>query len=288
MPTRASISRRLRRPRTRALVACVAVLWSLAGHAHAEVPAVYVAMGDSFASGAALAPYDVDSHFQTGTGPARGPEDQCMRSPQAYPRLAAMHLSIPVIRHVACSGAIVTDITTDQKYIEPPQMTWLNPAVNLVTVTIGLNDMDWPTLFTNCFKPPTGYTTCRAYFTRTGSDYFSPKIGSAGSSIRSMLTQAKSKAPSARIIALEYPQIFPATTSTCEGYSAASIAYIREKVSELNRAIDTAAAGAGAEVIHSENAFAGHEMCTAVPYARYFHPNARGHGALAAALEALL
>jgi lysophospholipase L1-like esterase len=85
----------------------------------------YVALGDSYASGAGAGSY-VDG--------------SCRRSSNAYPALRGKEF--PSFKFVACSGATTKSLRS--------QLRALTPATTLVTITIGGNDLGFVDVLTTC------------------------------------------------------------------------------------------------------------------------------------------
>lgn len=95
-------------------------------------PLSYVALGDSFSSGAGVNPY-VD-------------EALCLRSSRAYPKLLGMDpdVALQLNQFVACSGARTEQILDDWNadgHNEAAQVDALSEGSAIVTVTVGGNDI---------------------------------------------------------------------------------------------------------------------------------------------------
>ncbi len=100
----------------------------------AEPPlAKYVALGDSFSSGEGVPPFEYGTDTTT---------NQCHRSSQAYPRLLQNDPSLDLgpTDFVACSGATTSDVING-KYGEAPQIDALSAETEVVTITVGGNDV---------------------------------------------------------------------------------------------------------------------------------------------------
>ena len=88
----------------------------------------YVALGDSFAA------------FGPVAAPMSGPES-CLRSSRNYPAVLAESPQIADMVDVTCGGARTTDMTTRQIAQTPPQFDALTGDTDLVTLSIGGNDI---------------------------------------------------------------------------------------------------------------------------------------------------
>jgi hypothetical protein len=99
-----------------------------------EPPAAkYVAGGDSFSSG------DGNELFEYGTDVST--VNGCHRSTLAYPRLLQNELDMPTA-FVACSGATTANVVGGQ-WNEPAQIDALSDDTEIVTLTIGGNDVQF-------------------------------------------------------------------------------------------------------------------------------------------------
>lgn len=117
----------------------------------------YVAMGDSFSSGEGNAPYELDTD-ESGV-------NQCHRSPLAYPRLLQNDptLSLGTTAFIACSGATTDNVrfggTGGGSWNKAPQVDALSGDTELVTITIGGNDVGLKGFITSCMFAACGIGT---------------------------------------------------------------------------------------------------------------------------------
>jgi hypothetical protein len=101
------------------------------------------ALGDSYSSG-------------EGNPPFIKAAGDCDRSSAAWPtQLGKLDESIPDVTDIACSGAHSSALTQIFKgqASQTSQLTALMPATDLVTLTIGGNDVDFSGILADCFKP---------------------------------------------------------------------------------------------------------------------------------------
>ncbi|RRS01629.1 SGNH/GDSL hydrolase family protein [Glycomyces terrestris] len=241
-----------------AALAASAALVLLPAAAQAEPwPKEYAALGDSYASG-------------TGAGEYTDP--QCLRSDLAYPRLLAHGLGAD-LAFAACSGATTADLLAEQ-------LGALDAGTDLVTVSIGGNDIGWTEAVAACLTP---LADC------------ADEIAASEALIRYQLpalldgayAAIADRAPSARVLVLGYPRLFN-ERSTCGALHQPSLA---EQV-RMNQAADLladvlgeAAAEHDFTYVDVRDSFAGHAVCDDVPYlhglrypaAESYHPNALGH-----------
>jgi lysophospholipase L1-like esterase len=123
----------------------------------------YVALGDSYAAGPLIP-------LQTGL-PAG-----CLRSSRNYPSLVAETAGIPDFRDVSCSGATTGHLGGPQDLplgVNAPQLDALAEDTELVTLTIGGNDIGFAEIVNECARrsplQPAG-AACRGHYTAGGDD----------------------------------------------------------------------------------------------------------------------
>lgn len=110
-----------------------------AGYEGERIPrtsSTYVAMGDSFSSGEGNPPFE-------GVSGANG----CHRSSAAYPYLLESELS--KVNFVACSGATTDDVINGRNG-EPSQLNALSADTEVVTISVGGNDIKFKEYATAC------------------------------------------------------------------------------------------------------------------------------------------
>ena len=138
----------------------------------------YVAMGDSYSSGVGTGSYTLDS--------------TCKRSVYAYPYLFTQKHTMGSFAFVACSGATTADVISKQ-------LPSLSATTNLVTLTIGGNDIGFASLIEQCVL--SNCATALVNTTATLGSTLKPALDTTFSDIR----QA---APNATVIVLGYPRVF--------------------------------------------------------------------------------
>src|SRR4051812_25731547 len=197
---------------------CVAALF-LAFAAQA-MATKYVALGDSYSSG---------------TGTRTFFEPSCQRSVYAYPYL--LHEAHPTWTFVdaACSGATTSSLLSSQVASVTSDSNW-------VTYTIGGNDAGFSSVITECALP--GWASdCNG------------AINNAQSVIKNTLpgrldevnNAIKSRAPSAKVIVLDYPHLF--NGEDCNAltfFSPSEETRLNETADQMKSVISAAATRAGA------------------------------------------
>ncbi|BFU45051.1 SGNH/GDSL hydrolase family protein [Krasilnikovia sp. MM14-A1004] len=219
----------------------------------------YVALGDSYSSG-------VGASGQTGV---------CLRSPNGYPGLWNSANHPASFRSVACSGA-----TTDS--LRSSQLSALNAGTDLVTVTIGGNDVGFASTIITCtLSSDSGCAAKVADGLKVLNEQMPAKFDATYREIRQ-------KAPNATVVVLGYPILFDENAPSC-GFAGMSIPKRKSLNSgavELNKAIKAHAQAAGFIWSDVSDEFAGHGICgpsawlhglTVIPPTDSFHPTGTGY-----------
>jgi lysophospholipase L1-like esterase len=243
----------------------------------------YVAMGDSAAAGPLI--------------PNQDPNLPCLRSDQNYPHVAAAALGAR-LTDVTCSGATVGDFSGHQFGFEPAQYDALTPGTDLVSVTIGGNDIGLVQQVLGCINllpEPLGLS-CKARLTAGGHDQlaeaaakWAPKLGAA-------IDEIHRRAPHAKVLVTGYgTYIRKGGCRPVQPIWGRDSDYVQSSLGKLNAAIAGQARAHGASYVDLAAVSAGHDTC-ATPSQRYLegliptspaaplHPNARGMAAFGAAL----
>ncbi len=233
---------------------------SIAGQLH------YVALGDSYASGVGAGDYS---------------DGGCDQSADAFPARWAATARVGSFVFAACAGATIGSVAS-------AQLGALNPSANLVTITVGGNDVDFTGVMTDCVVH--GTSTCVR------------EVGAADASLTSTLEprlialyrSIGDRAPRADLVILGYPDFYD-TAHSCPGLSGESRAKIDEGIDRLDAVIADAAHAVSGHFVDVRRAFAGHEICDHSSWlhsldltelAASYHPTASGQQAYAGALAA--
>jgi len=179
----------------------------------------YVAMGDSFSSGEGVEP------FISGTNTSGTNRNVCHRSEGAYSELLSSvpgpRLNLTGFR--ACSGAWTDQITGTWPNIgtNPPNLgelaqdAALSSSTNIVTVSIGGNDVGFKDFIIRCL-----FLDCS---TTSAQQPFTTAVDNLGSKLSSTYDDILTKAPNATVYVVGYPQIMP-DPSTCSNPLGAGVA----------------------------------------------------------------
>jgi lysophospholipase L1-like esterase len=256
----------------------------------------YAALGDSYAAGEGAPPFFAATDTST---------DTCHRTfnsyPEQYSQLTNLYGSRPII-DVTCSGAVTSNIDTTAENVEGIQINEIPVGPSLITISIGGNDLNFDQIARDCVNAYViGGQTCQQRYTDSnGQDIVSQRIQSLRANLRRVYTALRNKvAPGGTVAVLTYPQVLDSSTSNgCinEPIIASDRDWLRAKTHEFDQAIISEAQSVGVSYLDEENAFAGHEICKADPYANgvynppyveySLHPNASGHAKEAADLQA--
>jgi lysophospholipase L1-like esterase len=291
-----SHGRRLRRsaPVAAATAVFSAALTVLAGTGAAATGSAYVAMGDSYTSGPVI-----PSQSSAAGG--------CDRSNHNYPSDVAAALKL-TLTDVSCSGATTANILNTTQDVSPgpdnpPQLTAVGSATQLVSLQVGGDDLGFTSIIENCIAlTPWGPTkvgaNCRNYYDPSGKNSLANDVAALAQPVASILADIHTAAPSAKVFVVGYPDILPQNGACWPSmpFETADAEYLNSIEQDLNSMLQTTAAANGATFVNTYTPSEGHNACTAestrwvepiVPAssADPVHPNANGEAAMASELE---
>ncbi len=291
----------------------------------------YAALGDSFSAGEGAGDYDPNTDH---------PANRCHRSRHAYSALVTgpVHtrsiqalskdarigpLGLFTYDFLACSGAVTQNVrkgvnggipkaafTPDNvpqldRVLAPPA-DWLTS--DLVTISIGGNDMGFATIATFCAKN----ADCEndPFPTNSSSTTLSAKIPALLSNTRgrvlATLSEIRGQAPNASVLLVGYPHVVEQncgrTALLRAAFTAGERQFLRGVGDDLNATLASAAAEAGVHFVDPRAEFAGHNFCAAAqpgqdwingvvvagPSSESLHPNRRGNKAYKDAIDTFL
>lgn len=272
----------------------------------------YTALGDSLSSGEGNPDFD-------------GP---CHRSPQhAFVRL----LDFPdysTLRHVACTGANTDHVLTLSYKGEPEQISQVRSDDRLITVSAGINDLDFDALLKSCVMDKESCNPCEG----DKKDHcdkglrwadLPSRIAALSGVLPRLYEQLHAKAGQARILVIGYPHLFPRVVpaKTCaettyhgakKGIDTDEMGWLNRLAIQLNQVIASSVEQARLSVprlrfVDANTDFNGHEICTGTQawihgivvggidvttgdllVGESFHPNNAGHQAYARLTNAAL
>lgn len=258
----------------------------------------YVALGSSYAAGGGLLPADPTDR------------DGCGRSESAYPYLVAsrMHLQLAV---AACGGATTANIASEQQITRhadgsvsavPLQLDAVKPETDLVTLTVGGNDVNYVAqlyartcqsiLRTDPTNPTANglkqYGACTAWDAARVDD----AVGQLRTKLEESIRAVQSRAPHARVLVVDYLTMVPANKKACAALplDREDQRYVGRLADDISSATKKAASTTGVELVAVSQISRGHDACATDPWvtgwdftsgAAAMHPNAAGHRAVA-------
>ncbi|MGW6444674.1 SGNH/GDSL hydrolase family protein [Lentzea sp. NPDC055074] len=265
------------------IVAGLAVVAMLvAGTSTAQADTLdYVALGDSAAAGPLI--------------PNQDPALWCLRSSDNnYPRIAAKILGA-TLTDVTCSGAKTEDFSQRQFGFVKPQYDALKPTTDLVSITIGGNDVGLVQTALGCINllpEPIGLS-CKDRLT-AGGDQVAAAIEKWAPEFGRALDEVKRRAPKAKILVTGYgTYIRPGGCYPVQPIWARDADYLQGSVNLLSATAKQEAEKRGATYVDLAAVSVGHDTC-ARPSERYLeglipttiaaplHPNAAGMQAFGA------
>jgi lysophospholipase L1-like esterase len=234
-------------------LACLtAVLVALAAAPAAANANSYVSLGDSYVAGPVI--------------PIQIMPWGCLKSDHNYAHLAAPQLGLD-LRDPSCSGAKTDHMSAVQGVSpgpNPPQFDALGADTTLVTLGIGGNDIGFSSLAKDCFSTSPNGSPCWDKYVVNGVDEISRRIADTAPKVASVLQGIHARAPSARVLVVNYPAIFPDSGPGCYPQipvADGDVVWLREKEKELNQMLADQAAANGASVVDWYTASIGHDAC---------------------------
>jgi lysophospholipase L1-like esterase len=218
----------------------------------------YVALGDSYSSGVGTNSYTLNS--------------SCLRGVYAYPYLISQQRPNTSLNFVACSGATTTSLMSSQ-------ISAVNSSTNVVTVTIGGNDVGFSSLILQCTLG-----SCNTALNNTRNAL----PGSLNSKLDTVYSAIKSRAAAnAKVVVLGYPRLF--STSSClgtTGISASERSDANLLADKVDQTIAARAAAYGFTYKSAISSWTGHAVCSSSAWlnglnifntTESYHPNRPGN-----------
>ena len=227
--------------------------------AHAAAP-VYVALGDSYASGTGTRSYISD-----GTS--------CQRSTYAYPSLIAASRGF-TLSFKACSGAKVSTVTNNQ-------LSALSSATSYVTISVGGNDAGFAAVLTECAQPWWS-SNCNAAIDKAQAFINNTLPGR----LSTLYASIRTRAPNATVVVVGYPRIFNGEDcNAATWFSPAEESRLNQTADLLNSRTSAQASARGFSFANPTSRFVGHAVCDdpewlnglSNPISESYHPNRSGH-----------
>lgn len=284
-------------------IASCASLPNTAENKRIPTGARYVAMGSSFASGPGV------------TQLADDRDPRCTRSNDNYARQVARSLTLE-LNDVSCGGATTQHVLKGWNEL-PPQIDAVTADTQLVTVTIGGNDVGYiGQLFagscgTDAASTDASKAVCAGFRARAGSAPTASqpvvseeaKWSLAEAGLSAIAAEVLRRSPRARLVFVEYLTVVP-NGKSCDAIplSAAAKQQGRDTAARLSRMTEEVALKSGAKFLPVARLSQRHHACAKNPWVTGFvpaipasgkpfvpyHPNLDGMTAVANALVAKL
>lgn len=243
--------------------------------------AKYVSMGSSFAAGNGV-------EEQLGT---------CGRSTNNYSSIVAAALDLDHT-DVSCSGATTDHIRNTSQNGAPLQIEAVTADTELVTVTIGGNDIRYTASTFACSGTPAA-ERCTANLDQAAID---TAISELPGKLGAMFDEIRARAPNVTIVLVTYPRVFPVDAVDCSELSLSpeDTTYLLEMGQTLENIFVSAANDHNVLVADPYVRAEGHGPCEANTSDRWingqtilssgirYHPTAEGHEEMARLVLAAL
>jgi GDSL-like lipase/acylhydrolase family protein len=253
--------------------------------------AAYVALGDSYTSGAGIEPIS---------------DAGCTRSAVDYPSLVAKALEVRTFADRSCGSATTADLEKPQVAnlvrVNGPQLDAVTRDTTLVTAGIGLNnDFISIGLLITCLELDGGGPSrgCTEYLSSPQSE-IERQLDAAAGQVEQALETVARKAPRATVVLVGYPRLVPDEGSCPDRLPVpdAQLTRMRDAMRYADEAFRRAADDADASYVDMYDLSEGHDICSSDPWisdyrgvpgkALNLHPFASYHEAVADAVVKLL
>ncbi len=237
-----------------------------------------MALGSSMAAGPGIKPSAPGAPFGSG------------RSAHNYAHLVAERMGLELV-DVTFSGATTANVLAERQRSAPPQIEALDGSEELVTITIGGNDVGYVPALMAASLPALArrLPPIRELLDRDARD---TALSEIGDSLRAVGATVRERAPRARVMFVDYLTLLPPAAVAAAPLSAEHAALGRYVADRLADATAAAADATGCEVIRAAQASREHHPWSQNPWARGagwplpwrpapFHPNAAGMRAVA-------
>lgn len=236
----------------------------------------YVALGSSMAAGPGIWPRAAGAPFGSG------------RSARNYAHLVAERLNLD-LTDVTFSGATTGHVLAERQRTAPPQIDALDGSEELVTITIGGNDVGYVPLLmaaalVSQVRPARLLPPIAALL---DPDAREQALGQVGDSLRAVGTTVRRRSPRARVVFVDYLTLLPPAGVPARPLSAVDADLGRHVGACLEELTAAAARATGCELVRAGQASRDHHGWSAEPWAvgagwplpwrpAPFHPNAAG------------
>lgn len=251
----------------RILIALVVLVIGLGAYVYVEGrPAQgrpqYVAMGSSFAAGPAI------------TQAAENSPWFCARSRDNYAHQLAKLRGLSLV-DVSCGGATTKGILGSGLLLLPAQIEAVTAETELVTVTIGGNDIAYTgnLMAMGCNEETPWYVRVIGGCKIRSLKEMEQTLPGVYDRLVAIIDGVHSRSPKATVVLVNYQTILP-ERGTCArlGLSEEQVAQMRIIAEKLAEATYAAAEGHGALLMDASHVTQGHDICAPDPWINGMHP----------------
>jgi lysophospholipase L1-like esterase len=242
----------------------------------------YVALGSSMAAGPGIRPRAQGAPFAAG------------RSARNYPHLVAEKLGLDLV-DVTYSGATTANVLSESQHCAPPQVATLDGSEDLVTVTIGGNDVGYVPLLFAAGLPrlaralPLLGGILRAQLNPDARD---ASLAQVAESLREVGRILRARSPRATVLFVDYLTLLPPPGIPAAPLGDADVAVGRHIAGTLEQLTAEAAAATGCGLVRVSEPSRSHHAWSSDPWTTRFglplpgrpaplHPNSPGMRAVA-------
>ena len=281
-------------PATRVLLSCVFLSLTAIGGSGAKAaePAAvapqYVAVGSSYAAGPGITPI------------VAGSPPRCARSTHNYAHVLAELRGLSLV-DATCSSATTADVIRGGQFDLPPQLDAVTSETQLVTVTIGGNDVFFMAnlIAMTCASDSSAPQVSRGCTVRPDA-LVEDRFASLADSLRQVVSGARHRSPNARVVFVNYFTVLPGQ-GTCArvALTAQQADHMRGVAARLADITRQVARESAADLVDVAALSRDHNACSNVPWLTGahpdpaelippFHPNQNGMRAVGEALNMYL
>jgi lysophospholipase L1-like esterase len=227
-----------------------AVLLAPAGGAAQAATPQYVAMGSSYAAGPGILPIVPGSPLR------------CARSAENYAHVLARLRSLSLL-DVTCSAATTLDVLHAGQFSQPAQLDAVTAQTQLVTVTIGGNDVLFMANLFGLSCARSGGTGCRI----APDAVVAARFAALPDSLRQIVAGARMRSPAVRVVFLTYFTVLP-EQGTCDriALTAPQADQMRAVAARLASITRQVAKETGSGLLDLAVLSRGHDACSKDPW----------------------
>jgi lysophospholipase L1-like esterase len=211
----------------------------------------YVAMGSSYAAGPGIEPT------------VAGSPPRCARSALNYAHILAQRRGYALV-DVTCSGATTGDVIRGGQFALPAQLAAVTPATQLITVTIGGNDVFF---MANLIGLSCTHLQAAGPCVVESDDAVQSRFEHLAEALRQVVEGAHSRSPQARVVFINYFTVLP-EEGTCEraGLTVAQADHMRAVAARLADITRRVAHDSGSGLMDVAALSRGHDACSKEPW----------------------